>query len=342
MAIKTCVSLYSLQDKFMRKEMTLRDIFQFMSDHGVQGIELLPDQMLHGAPNPPEEVLREWDALVADYPDLTLVCDDMFLNTNLYKNRELTRKECIDLLVQEMELAHRLGFKLMRFVSMIPAWTIEPLLPHARRLGIDFAVEIHAGLGFGVPATQAWLDEMVRLGDPHCGIVVDTGIFCRRMPRVFDRFNREVLGVNPEVIEFFGKTFEEGKDGRACFKQGSSFAEGTRELVPELAAIAKPSDMPYIMLADGYENTPLEVLDPYFEHIKHFHFKLYEMTEEGVEYSIDYREIIQYLHDRGYDGYVSTEYEGNRWTMPGQPLTECEQVVAHQDYIHRLIAQIEG
>ena len=44
-------------------------------------------------------------------------------------------------------------------------------------------------------------------------------------------------------------------------------------------------------------------------YIKHIHGKIYEMTEEGVEYSISYDEIINYLKEAGYEGYISTEYE---------------------------------
>lgn len=66
------------------------------------------------------------------------------------------------------------------------------------------------------------------------------------------------------------------------------------------------------------------------------------MTERGTEYSIDYKEILQYLHTHGYEGYVSTEYEGNRWVLPDQPVPELEQVEAHQKMIQRLIQEIEG
>ena len=76
-------------------------------------------------------------------------------------------------------------------------------------------------------------------------------------------------------------------------------------------------------------------------YIFHIHFKLFEMTENG-EYSVDYQEILKYLHDHDYDGYVATEYEGNRWTIPGQPMAEKEQVIAHQKYIRDCLKEIQG
>ena len=110
---------------------------------------------------------------------------------------------------------------------------------------------------------------------------------------------------------------------------------------PELAAIASEKDMPYIMLADGYENIPYKTLDKYMKYIRHFHFKLWEMAD-GEEYSVDYKGLLQYLHDHDYDGYVATEYEGNRWILPGHPMVEKEQVAAHQEMIRRYIQEMEG
>ena len=47
--IKTCVSLYSLQNEYLTKSMSLKDIMHFVKDHGAEGIEILPDQMLKGS-----------------------------------------------------------------------------------------------------------------------------------------------------------------------------------------------------------------------------------------------------------------------------------------------------
>lgn len=334
MSIKTAVSLYSLQDEFMKGRMTLEDMMQFLDEHHVEGIEMLPDQNLHGTPHPSEETLAEWDRIMAKTKAKPIIAD-VFLNTNLYHNRTLTQKECIDLLTDEIKLASRLGFKMIRLVSMVPSFVIEPLLPVAEKYDVAFALEIHAGLGFDKPETAQFITEMKRVDSPYCGIVVDTGLFCDRIPRVFNIYNEQVLGVNPEVIALFNSQFDKGLDGRQLIDRD-------RNMVPELAKFAQPKNLPYIMLADGYENTPLSVLDDLMPYIKHFHFKLWEMTEDGVEYSIDYKKILTYLHDKGYDGYVATEYEGNRWILPGHPMVEKEQVAAHQQLLRETIAALEG
>ena len=67
----------------------------------------------------------------------------------MFKNRELTKRECIELIKKEIKLAQRLGFKILRLVSMVPAWILEPCLPTSEKYDVCMCIEIHAGLGFG-------------------------------------------------------------------------------------------------------------------------------------------------------------------------------------------------
>lgn len=333
--IKPCVSFYSLQDEYMNGKMSLEDLFKFAADNDIDGIEMLPDQMIHNAPHPTDQTLEAWDQMVSKY-NRTLVCEDVFLNTNLYKNRTLTKKECCDLIIEEIKLAHRLGFKLIRLVSMVPYYILEPVLPYAEKYGVTLALEIHAGIAFDVKQTQDFIAEMKRLNSPFVGLVIDAGIFCRRAPRVMADYCK-VFGLNPELPVYLNDIFKRGSDLRQVMIENN----GGYPL--ELQQMMKSGiDHFFIHLSDGYENLPYTVLDEYMPYIKHFHFKLYEMTDEGEEYSIDYKGLIEYLHDKGYEGYVSTEYEGNRWVLPGQPIEEKKHVIAHQQMIRRFINEVEG
>ncbi len=336
MGIKSSVSLYSLQYQYLRGDMNLDQIIGYVMSLGADGIELLPDQMLKGTPTPTEETYREWDKLMEKHHP-GLACDDVFLNTNLYKNRELTRRECIDLIKKEILMANRLGFKIIRLVSMVPAWILEPCLETAEKYDVSLCIEIHGGLGFGVPKTEEFLEEMTRLNSPYIGIVPDTSIFCRRPPRVVDEYCMEVYGTNPDLVKYVNDVFANGKDTFHI-----KLANGGRD--PEMEKYIKDpaKDMFYASNCDGYENVPLSAMDPYVDSIKHFHFKLYEMTDAGIEYSMDYEEVIKYLHAHNYNGYVSTEYEGNRWVLPDHPIPDKEQVAAHVKQVQGLIQKYEG
>lgn len=335
--IKSSVSLYSLQYEYLNKRMDLADIIRFVKEKGAEGIEILPDQMLKGTPTPSEKTYAEWDVLMEKYP-IGLACADVFLNTNMFKNRELTKRECIELIKQEIVMAHRLGFRIIRLVSMVPAWILEPCLETAALNDVAMCLEIHGGLAFGEGETEEYLEEMMRLDSPYIGIVPDTSLFMKRPPRVVDEYCMQLYGTNPDLVKYAREIFANGGDTfRLTAKNGG-------RMDPKLMSYVKDpaKDMFYAANLDGYENRSLSEMDPYIKYIRHFHFKLYEMTEAGVEYSIDFKEVLEYLHKNHYDGYVSTEYEGNRWVLPGRPIPEKEQVAAHQKLIQKLIREIEG
>ncbi len=333
--IKTCVSLYSLQDEYLNKRMDLGEIMRFVKEAGAEGVELLPDQMLKGAPEPDEETIRHWHSLLEE-TGLTPVIADVFLNTNLYKNRTLTKKECVELLEKEIRQASRLGIHLIRLVSMTPCWVLEDLLPCCEQYDVAVALEIHAGMAFDVPETKAFIEEMKRLDSKYIGLVIDTGIFCRRMPRVVRDYEVSI-GTSPEVFDYMDSLFEQNTDfHQVLLKNNGQYPEELKQ------AMKSEHDQISVPLLDGYENYPYEALDDLMPYIKHFHLKTFEMTPEGPEYSMDYKGLLQYLHEHGYDGYVSTEYEGNRFTLAGCKMREKEQVAMQQAYIHTCLKEIQG
>lgn len=333
--IKKAVSLYSLQNEYLNKRMDLGDIMRFVKEKGAEGIEILPDQMLKGAPNVSEDTVKQWKSLL-DETGLAPVCADVFLNTNLYKNRTLTHRESIHLLIEEIKQAARLGIHLIRLVSMVPYWVIEPLLPYCEKYDVTIALEVHAGMAFDIPETKSFIAEMKRVNSPYVGLVIDTGIFCKRFPRVVRAYETQ-NGTSPQVFDYIDTLFEKGSDlHRELRENNFEYPKGLQD------AIQSEHDKMFVPLCDGYENYPFDALDEYMPYIKHFHFKMFEMTEEGPEYSMDYKGLLQYLHDHGYDGYVSAEYEGNRFTLPGHPTVEKEMVSAELAYVDKCLKEIQG
>lgn len=332
--IKKSVSLYSLQNEYLNHRMNLEEIITYVKDHGAEGIEILPDQMLKGAPHVDPAVEAAFRKSLAD-KNLTAVCDDVFLNTNLYKNRSLTKKESINLLIEEIKQANRLGFHLIRLVSMVPYWVIRPLLPYCEKYDVAIAIEVHAGMAFDVPQTKAFIDEVKAVNSPYVGIVIDTGIFCRRLPRVVRAYEGSI-GTSESVFNYVDSLFEKGGDLYQEEKKYNGMPPAMK------AAMQTEHDKISVPLLDGYENYQFDVLDDLMPYIKHFHFKTFEMTEEGPEYSIDFKGLLQYLHDHDYDGYVSCEYEGNRFTLAGQPVQEKQQVARFLKYIDECLKEIQG
>ena len=71
--------------------------------------------------------------------------------------------------------------------------------------------------------------------------------------------------------------------------------------------------------------------------IGHIQAKFYEMTDDEVEYSIPYDEIVPLLIEGGFDGYLSSEYEGNRHIQDAFPVDSVEQVRRQHAMFGRLL-----
>lgn len=329
--IKRAVSLYSLQHEYATGKAGLQDIFFYLKELGVDGFEFISDQMMHNAPYPTAEQLRNWDKMMETY-QITPVCNDIFIDTKLYKNRVLTKREAVSDLIDEIKLANRLGFKMVRLVSMTPPEIIEPVLPYAVEYDVTLALEIHGGMSFDNPWTKGFIDVMKELDSPFLGLVLDLGIFCRRHPRI----SREYflgLGLNRAVADYIDDIFAAGSDPLRTFGSASNFpSDLTKHFKSEI-------DFQYAIFSTGYENSPLNILDQYMPYIKHIHGKFYEITEHGEEYSIPYCEIIDYLQQHNYDGYIASEYEGQRFTPDELPIDSFNAVRQHQEMLKRYISE---
>jgi sugar phosphate isomerase/epimerase len=335
-AIHRAVSLYSLQDQYARGKMDLEGLLGFVEGLGCEGFEFISDQMMHGTPHPSAETLRSWDRLLGKH-HLEPICNDIFINTSLYRNRVLTTAEATAALVEEIKLADRLGFDTVRLVSMTPSEIIEPALEAAERHHVKLALEIHAGMSFTEPHSAAFIEVMKRLDSPYLGLVVDMGIFCRRIPRVCTNYFASLGQLNPEIVKIVEGFFAAGSDplrGYLAMDGGV----GRHGPFPDalMPLVKNEVDFTYLIFCDGYENTDLAVLDEYLPYVTHFHGKFYEMTDDGAEYSIPYDEIVAYLEKKGWSGYIASEYEGQRFVPVDGRIEDLDQVRRHQAMLKRL------
>ena len=111
------------------------------------------------------------------------------------------------------------------------------------------------------------------------------------------------------------ETFEKVSNMSQATETDKSFAEFCRHFVYTDPAILK-ENMPYIA---------------------HIHGKFYDITEDYQETSIPYHDVVKTLRDAGYDGYICSEYEGNRHIQDYMEVNSIEQVRRHQALLEKVI-----
>lgn len=326
--VKRGVSLYSFQEEMFLGQMTIEDCVAFAASIGANGIEILPEQNMPSFPNIDDRQVAWWKELMAKH-GTELTCYDMFLDTKARKDRLMTDEEQIASIRRDLTLCNRLGIRNMRVLVFVRPDILERCVPYAEELDVHMGVEVHAPWNLD----HAWILRTVevadRLGTKHLGLLPDMGIFMKHYPPVYrDRFIRQ--GARPEVAQFIVDQHEQ-----------KIMAEYTiYEVAVKMKGNPAEVRMAEILRHQPYAN-PKRIRDyiPYFRHIQ---AKFYEMTEDDRDPTHSYDEVIPELIAGGWDGYLSSEYEGNRWIQDVQPVDSREQVRRQHRMFERLIAQAEG
>ncbi len=323
--IKRGVSLYSYQEEFYTRKLDLEQCISEVAKTGAKGIELLPEQMLKGFPKVTDEFVEKWFSWMEKY-GTEPIAYDAFLDTKLFPNRLLTLDESVDMMVRDLKIANKLGFKVLRTLVSTPLEVIKKSLPYAEKYGVKIALEVHAPFTFGTPWFEERMEYILSSGTKWFGIMPDLGIFVKRMaPVMEERYIRE--GATPEIVKFVSANYANGEDKHE-----------TLNAVKKMG-YANEIDMKYAEFVTHFVYTDPKILKEYIPYIFHVHGKFYEITENYEEPSIPINEIINVLVDGGYEGYINSEYEGNRHIQDFMEVDSIEQVRRHQVLLKNILGK---
>lgn len=326
--IKRGVSLYSFQEELFLKRMTVEDCIAFAASIGANEIEILPEQNIPSFPDVSDADVAAWKEMMVRH-GTHLSCYDMFLDTKIRKDREMTDEEQVASIRRDLVLCNRFGIRNMRVLVFVRPDILEKCVPYAEEFDVHMGVEVHAPWHL----EHAWILRTIevadRLGTKHLGILPDMGIFMKHYPPEFrDKFIRQ--GARPEVAQFIIDSHEQKIMAEYTIYEVAVNMKGNKA---EVAMAETLRHAPYA--------NPKRIRDfiPYFRHIQ---AKFYGMTEHCRDPSIAYDEVIPELVAGGWEGTLSSEYEGNRWIQDAMPVDSCEQVRRQHVMFERLISEAEG
>lgn len=347
--IKRGVSLYSYQQNEFFHTMTWKDELKEVANNlrGADGIEIISECTIPHYPMPPESFFFEWNNEIARW-GLTPTTMDTYMDTLQFRDHVLTDAECAERLKYDIRLAKKMGFRNMRLCHNVPLKAVEMALPLAEELDIRLTNEVHApspikpkrGVDWGETVARD-IAFIQRTGTKHYGLQPDMGIFQNKPSRVSIAYALRAKMTKEDAA----KGAEEilAKYDELCGDKEAVFAWG-KEKYPVLFESRFAN---YIF--GGPSADPLDLYDiiPYIYCI---HGKFYEMTEipgkpgQYEDKSIMYPEVIGILADCGYDGYIDSEYEGQRSQQDmgyeGLP-NEVEEVRRHHEMLERLIREAD-
>jgi hypothetical protein len=326
--IKRGISLYSFQEEMFLGQMTVEDCVAFGASIGATGIEILPEQNMPTFPHLTDAQVEEWKQMVARH-GCHFTAYDMFLDTKLRKDRLMSDDEQVESIVRDLKLCNRLGIKNMRVLVFVRPDILSRCVPFAEELDVHMGVEVHAPWHMEHAWILRTIEEADRLGTKHLGILPDMGIFLKHYPPVWRaRFERQ--GARPEITQFIVDNHE------AKIMAEYTIFEVAVKMQGNKAEVAMAETLRH----NPYAN-PKRLADyaPYFNHIQ---AKFYEMNEDCTDPSLAYAEAIDALVGCGWEGTLSSEYEGNRWIQDVSAVDSREQVRRQHVMFERLIAQSEA
>ncbi len=332
-SIKRGVSLYSFQEEYYLRKMTLEDIIAATDKLDIPGIEIIPDQMIPGYPNITESFFKTWHGWMEKY-GRTPVCIDMFLDWNKFKGRTMTFDERVESVTRDILNANKLGCTVIRVIHDVQPEILEKLAPTAEKYNVKLALEIHAPSYYDSPFEQQLIQLFQRVQSPYLCFTLDLGVFCKRLPRVAsERFVRD--GMKGSIANYLVEAYNDG-----TLPVSHELGQRNDELADKVRQMGGTENDVYL----AYMGTHMIYADPrkmldYIPYTSHIHGKFYEMLPDYTEYSIPYEEIVPILIEGGYNGYIDSEYEGNRWIQDAFEVDSGEQVRRHQVMLKRLLGE---
>ncbi len=346
--IKRSVSLYSYQDEYYNGQLDLEGCLRETAKAGATGVELLAEQMIRRFPKPIEtEAFRnKWFGWLDKY-GLEPVCYDAFLENHLYDNRMLSLGEQINMMKRDLRMASLLGFRNLRTLVSTPMDVIEGSLEYAREVNVKIGLEVHAPFSLNSGWADGYMEMIHRTETKYFGFIPDLGIFCKNIPDVVrDKARRR--GAKEECIKIIDDAYAQRIDkgfvkikydlnlGKANMEY--RMANGMGEMMNAIkAAGGGEADLAYGNSSFTYSwSEPQDLIDN-IDYIFHTHAKCYNTDEHYVETAVDIPAVVEAYKKAGYQGYLSTEYEGGEHLRAEQKVDSIEQVRRHQEALRRAI-----
>ena len=323
--IKRGVSLYSYQYETFLRTMNLDDCIAHAASLGAKGIEVVSEQSFTGFPNVSQEQVDGWFASL-ERPGAYAQCHDMFLDIKLYKDRKLSFDEMVASLQRDLRFAKRLGCRNVRVIVNTPPEVVVACVPLAEELDVRMGIEVHSPFHFDHPWILRYTELTRATGSDHVGYVPDMGMYLKSYPPVFrERFLRN--GATPKIVEFIEQAYA-----------ARVLPDYVIMDVRKLGGTAVDIQMAESLRHNIWSN-PRRMLE-FMPWIFNIHAKFYEIDDSGREPSIPYDEIVAVLLEGGYDGHLSSEYEGQRHIEDAFEVDGREQVRRQQEMFKRLLGEV--
>lgn len=317
---KLSVSLYSYTKELYTGYYSIENCLEKVAEAGAEGVEIVNTQHLPGFPNPTLKFMEDFRKGM-DKLHLQPACYGTYADTGIRKGGTMTVDEVAQSLFNDIKYAEIMGFPVIRLGYDTPVDVLYRVAEEAEKRKIKMGIEIHAPLTVSHPIYLTYKAAFDRLQSPYLGFVPDFSGWARKLPDAL--LNTLVQRGMPEQLV-----------------SSLAFAFVTdvklQELKDMMHSKGVPSSFDYILdlayhIVVKGDPASLKEMLPQTVHI---HGKFWSLNADGLETCIPYQELLTFVKDSNYGGFITTEYEGYEVTdkLDGQ-----ENVVRHQKMMRKFL-----
>jgi hypothetical protein len=313
------VTLYSFTRAFHGREYDLEGLIRKVAAEGFgPGLEIIGFSSFRGFPVIEPGLASWFKDLVSE---VGLVPTSLAVNADvgLHRDRLLNQDELIAYMTRQIEAAAVLGFPIARVQISLTPDSMEQLVPVAEKNNVTLALEVHADQYASHPRILALRDRYEKIGSPYLGFTADWGATTVAFaPSAIEAYRRR--GASEElltqVIDLWNVFYQQGPPANQE-EHGKRFGA--------FIGLAAQGGRPELGIDFGINGTglfgPARVSDwlEIMPWIRHVHGKFFGIDEAGEEPSVPVRDLVRLLVDNGYNGAISSEYEGWHWNYWESP-----------------------
>jgi sugar phosphate isomerase/epimerase len=304
---KVGISFHTFVQEFISFVYSFEDMMEMASVLG-GGVEIVGPSNHRGFPEVTDEFERAFKSSLDRY-GLTPTSYGSYADPFMLPDRDLTPEEIYDYTVLQLKGAAKLGFPVVR-LQYFTHVVAGRLVRVAEKLNLKMGYELHTPLTIESPLVMQLREEIAELSSDRLGLIPDFGIFARSISQ--HHLNMGTRAGVPETIV---------TEAQRLWKAETPKHDAI-EAVRAMGASEKAVSWINMVWGCFGHSKPASLAD-IREQIVHCHGKFYSIVD-GDEPDLRYDEVVKTLLDIGYEGWVSTEYEGG-------PIDTFEIAKAHQN-----------
>jgi hypothetical protein len=299
--LKLGSTLFSFTNEFLSREYSLEQLIEQVAQMGLgPGLEVVGFQSIRGFPVVSDEFATRFRDLLQRY-GLVASCLAINADMGIRRGQLMDVDAAVAYYEPQIRAAAKLGFRVVRGQFGPPPEVLRRILPLLESLNLKFGPELHTPMTVHSRMVMEYRELYDKLGSPCLGFVPDFGSCTQRFPPGFVKWLQS-QGTPQAALDLAYRVWD---------MEGDAFSRKAEFMRQAAAAKMEPSVAGAVgVMFSMFTDQPASVWAEIMPQIIHVHSKFYEFDESGSETSIPYEELLPVFARGGYDGYMSSEWEG--------------------------------